>query len=158
VSAVISRDNSIEAEIARLRSLGLNELQARWRSVFSRKAPAHLSRHLLFRIIAYRIQEDRFGGLKPETRRLLDQLGAATEGGDPGKAAGARRPRDALRPGTVLVREWKGKHQHVMVTANGFSWNGQEFDSLSEVANAITGTRWSGPRFFGLRDGARGKR
>ena len=150
-------DSSIEAEIAHLRALGLEELRARWRSVFSRKAPPHLSRHLLFRIIAYRIQEDRFGGLKPETRRLLDQLSDAAEAGGVGKAAGALRQRDALRPGTVLVREWKGKRQHVTVAASGFSWNGKEFDSLSEVANAITGTHWSGPRFFGLRDSARSK-
>ena len=148
------KDCSIEAEIAHLRALGLEELRARWRSVFSRKAPPHLSRHLLFRIIAYRIQEDRFGGLKPETRRLLDQLATASETGGNAKAASALRQRDTLRPGTVLVREWKGKRQHVMVQANGFSWNGKEFGSLSEVANAITGTRWSGPRFFGLRYGA----
>ena len=151
------KNGSIEAEIAHLRALGLEELRARWRSVFSRKAPTHLSRHLLFRIIAYRIQEDRFGGLRPETRRLLDQLGAAAEAGGAGKAAGALRQRDTLRPGTVLVREWKGKRQHVMVTAGGFSWNGKEFGTLSEVANAITGTHWSGPRFFGLRDSARSK-
>ena len=151
------KDGSIEAEIAHLRALGLEELRARWRSVFSRKAPPHLSRHLLFRLIAYRIQKDRFGGLKPETRRLLDQLGAATEAGGVNNAAGALRQRDTLRPGTVLVREWKGRRQHVMATADGFSWNGKEFGSLSEVANAITGRRWSGPRFFGLRDSARSK-
>jgi Protein of unknown function (DUF2924) len=157
VTAVTFKDGSTEAEIAHLRALGLQELRARWRSVFSRKAPDHLSRHLLFRIIAYRIQEDRFGGLKPETRRLLDQLGAATESGAAGKVIGALRQREALRPGTVLVREWKGKRQHVMVTAGGFSWNGREFGSLSEVASAMTGSRWSGPRFFGLRHHARSK-
>jgi hypothetical protein len=146
----------MEAEIAHLRALGLEEMRARWRSVFGRKAPSHLSRHLLFRIIAYRIQEDRFGGLKPETRRFLDQLASGEKaGGGNAKAAGALRQRDNLRPGTVLIREWKGTRQHVMATANGFSWNGKEFGSLSEVASAITGTRWSGPRFFGLRDGAR---
>ena len=63
-----------------------------------------------------------------------------------------QHPPDILRSGTVLVREWKGKRQHVLTLANGFSWNDREFRSLSEVANAITGTRWSGPRFFGLRD------
>jgi hypothetical protein len=141
----------MEAEIAHLRSLGLDEMRARWRSVFGRKVPTHLSRHLLFRIIAYRIQEDCFGGLKPETRRLLDQLAAGPKAGGGGRAARALRQRDHLRPGTVLVREWKGKRQHVMATACGFSWEGEEFGSLSEVATAITGTRWSGPRFFGLR-------
>src|SRR5438309_1004108 len=97
--AVTSADNSMEAEIAHLRSLGLDEMRARWRSVFGRKAPAHLSRHLLFRIIAYRIQEDRFGGLKPETRRLLDQLASGAKADTGGKVASALRQRDHLRPG-----------------------------------------------------------
>jgi hypothetical protein len=126
--------------------------------VFGRKAPAHLSRHLLFRIVAYRIQEDLFGGLKPETIRLLDQLANSAGSGGDGRAPASRRPRDVLRAGTVLVREWKGKRHHVMASAKGFSWNGREFDSLSEVAHAITGTRWSGPRFFGLRDSQKGKK
>ena len=95
----------MEAEIAHLRALGLEELRARWRSVFSRKALPHLSRHLLFRIIAYRIQEDRFGGLKPETRRLLDQLASTSETGRNAKAARALHQRDTLS-GQSLYASW----------------------------------------------------
>ena len=153
-----ARAQSIEIEIAQLRSLDLEGLRARWRSVFGRKAPVHLSRHLLFRIVAYRIQEDRLGGLRPETIRLLDQLASRTGSDVAGRAPAGSRQRDVLRPGTVLVREWKGKRHHVMASAKGFSWNGRGFNSLSEVAYAITGTRWSGPRFFGLRDSKKNKK
>jgi hypothetical protein len=155
---VPARDQSIAVEIAQLRSLDLEGLRARWRSVFGRRAPAHLSRHLLFRIVAYRVQEDRLGGLKQETIRLLDQLANSVGSGGAGQAPVSPRQRDVLRAGTVLVREWKGNRHHVMTTATGFSWNGRDFDSLSEVAHAITGTRWSGPRFFGLRDSQKGQR
>jgi hypothetical protein len=155
---VPARDHPVEVEIAQLRALNLEGLRARWRSDFGRKAPAHLSRHLLFRILAYRVQEDRFGGLKAETIRLLDQLANGAGSGGADRTRTSPRQRDVLRAGTVLVREWKGKRHHVMATANGFSWTGRDFDSLSEVAHAITGTRWSGPRFFGLRDPQKGKK
>jgi len=112
---------------------------------------------LLFRIVAYRAQEDRSGGLKPETIRLLDQLANSSRSGGVGRTPSASRQGGALRARTVLVRERKGKRHHVMATAVGFSWNGRDFDSLSEVAHAITGTRWSGPRFFRLRDPQKGK-
>ncbi len=128
---------SIEDEIAHLRDLDLNGLRARWQSVLQRPAPDHLSRHLLFAILAYRIQADRFGDLDHETSQLLDRAGAK---------------RTELKPGTVLVREWDRRSQRVMVMSDGFAWNGQTYDSLSKVAFAITGTRWNGPRFFGLRD------
>jgi hypothetical protein len=139
-------------EIAHLRGLDLKGLRARWQSVFQRPAPAHLPRHLLFAILAYRIQADRFGDLDYETRQFLDQ----TEATQSASAISARlvrfdQKRTELTAGTVLVREWDRKAHRVMVMANGFAWNGQSFDSLSKVAFAITGTRWNGPRFFGLR-------
>jgi hypothetical protein len=144
---------SIEDEIAHLRGLDLKGLRARWRSVLQRPAPDHLPRHLLFAIIAYRIQADRFGDLDHETRQLLDRTGAK----ESGAAMSARlvsfdQKRTELTPGTVLVREWDRQSQRVMVMANGFAWNGRTYDSLSKVAFAITGTSWNGPRFFGLRD------
>jgi hypothetical protein len=110
-----------------------------------------LPRHLLFAIIAYRIQADRFGHLDHETRQLLDR----TDARESGAAMSARlvsfdQKRTELTPGTVLVREWERKSQRVMVMADGFAWNGQNYDSLSKVAFAITGTKWNGPRFFGL--------
>ena len=144
---------SVGDEIAHLRGLDLNGLRARWQSVFQKSSPAHLPRHLLFAIIAYRIQADRCGDLDHETKQVLDR----TDSKDTGAAMSARlvsfdQKRTELTPGTVLVREWDRQSQRVMVTAEGFAWNGQTYDSLSKVAFAITGTRWNGPRFFGLRD------
>ena len=149
----VTTETSIEDEIAHLRGLDLKGLRARWQSVLQGPAPDHLPRHLLFAIIAYRIQADRFGDLDRETRQLLDRTGAK----ESGAAMSARlvsfdQKRTELTPGTVLVREWDRQSQRVMVLADGFAWNGQTYDSLSKVAFAITGTKWNGPRFFGLRD------
>jgi hypothetical protein len=144
---------SVEDEIAHLRGLDLKGLRSRWQGVFQRPAPAHLTRHLLFSVIAYRLQADRFGDLDYETKQLLDRAVAK----EAGPAMSARlanfdQKRIELTPGTVLVREWDRQSQRVMVMADGFAWNGRTYDSLSKVAFAITGTRWNGPRFFGLRD------
>jgi Protein of unknown function (DUF2924) len=144
---------SVEDEIAHLRGLDLNGLRSRWQSVLRRPAPAHLPRHLLFAIIAYRIQVESLGDLDPETRQVLDR----TDAKDTGATISARlvsldQKRTELTPGTVLVRDWDQKSQRVMVMADGFAWNGKTYDSLSKVAFAITGTRWNGPRFFGLRE------
>jgi hypothetical protein len=146
---------SIGDEIAHLRGLDLKGLRSRWQSVFQRPSPDHLPRHLLFAIIAYRIQADRLGDLDHETKRVLDR----TISNETGAAASARlvsfdQKQTELTPGTVLVREWDRHSQRVMVMADGFAWNGQTYDSLSKVAFAITGTKWNGPRFFGLRDKA----
>ena len=146
-----STKTSIEHEIAHLRGLDLKGLRARWHGVFQRQAPAHLTRHLLFAIIAYRIQANRFGDLDHETKHVLDRAVAK----ETGPAMSARlasfdQKRTELAPGTVLVREWDRQSQRVMVMADGFAWNGQTYDSLSKVAFAITGTKWNGPRFFGL--------
>ena len=144
---------SIEVEIAHLRGLDLKGLRLRWQSAFQRPAPDYLTRHLLFSVIAYRLQADRFGDLAHETRQVLDRT-AAHEAGPVTSARLAKldQKRTELSPGTVLVREWDRRSQRVMVMADGFAWNGQTYDSLSKVAFAITGTKWNGPRFFGLRD------
>ena len=149
----ITTETSIEDEIVHLRGLDLKGLRARWQSVLQRPPPDYLPRHLLFAIIAYRIQADRFGDLDHETRQLLDRAGAK----ESGTAMSARlvtfdQKRTQLTPGTVLVREWDRRSQRVMVMSDGFAWNGQTYDSLSKVAFAITGTKWNGPRFFGLRN------
>ena len=143
----------VEDEIAHLRGLDLRGLHARWQSVFQRQAPAHLTRHLLFSIIAYQIQADRSGDLDHATKQVLDRT-VAKEAGPVTSArlASFDQKRTELSPGTVLVREWDRQSQRVMVMADGFAWNGQTYDSLSKVAFAITGTKWNGPRFFGLRD------
>jgi Protein of unknown function (DUF2924) len=149
----VSTRTSIEDEIAHLRGLDLKGLRSRWQSVFQRAAPAHLTRHLLFAIIAYRIQADCFGELDHETKQVLDRT-IAKEAGPVTSArlASFDQKRTELSPGTVLVRDWNRQSQRVMVMADGFAWNGQTYDSLSKVAFAITGTKWNGPRFFGLRD------
>ncbi len=110
-------------------------------------------RHLLFAVITYRIQADRFGDLDRATKQVLGRTVAK----EAGPALSTRlssfdQKRTELSPGTVLVREWDRQSQRVMVMADGFAWNGQTYDSLSKVAFAITGTRWNGPRFFGLRN------
>jgi hypothetical protein len=147
-----STNTSIEDEIAHLRDLDLRGLRARWLSVFQSPAPAHLTRHLLFSVIAYRFQADRFGELDHATKQVLDRTVAK----EAASAMSARlasfdQKRTELTPGTILVREWDRRSQRVMVMADGFAWNGQTYDSLSKVAFAITGTKWNGPRFFGLR-------
>ena len=148
-----STRTSVEDEIAHLRGLDLKGLRSRWQTVFQRSAPAHLTRYLLFAVIAYRIQVDRYGDLDHATRQVLER----TDSSEAGPAMSARlasfdQKRTELTPGTVLVREWDRQAQRVMVMADGFAWNGQTYDSLSKVAFAITGTKWNGPRFFGLRD------
>src|SRR6202048_1541380 len=149
----VTTETSVEDEIAHLCGLDLKGLRARWQSVLQRPAPDNLPRHLLFAIIAYRIHADRFGDLDHETRQLLDRTGEK----ESGAAMSARlvsfdQKRTELTPGTVLVRKWDRQSQRVMVMPDGFAWNGQTYDSLSKVAFAITGTKWNGPRFFGLRD------
>jgi hypothetical protein len=102
----------------------------------------------LFRVLAYRLQAEAFGDLDGESQRLLDR---SVSPDDAGQRAVKRRTAD-LRPGTVLARDWNGQMHRVAVLADGFAWNGKTYRSLTKVAFAITGTRWSGPKFFGLRD------
>jgi hypothetical protein len=145
-----SRVAAIENEIAHLRGLDLAGLRARWRSLTGRAAPPHLPKTLLLRVLAYRAQAAVLGDLDRATARLLDRIAGE---GRSGKRVDVPVPdRAGLKPGTVLVREWDGTPQRVMVVADGFAWNGGTYASLSKVAGAITGTRWNGPRFFGLRD------
>ena len=145
---------TIEEEIALLRALDLKGLRTHWQNEFGRAAPEHLTRYLLLGILAYRIQADRLGDLDAETRKVLaraigqeDRPSAVSKG-----LAELDQRRFSPPPGTVLVREWDRKPHRVMVLPNGFAWNDKTFDSLSQVAFAITGTKWNGPRFFGLRD------
>jgi hypothetical protein len=130
---------AIEAEIAHLRSLAVDALRRRWRVVFGRMPPAALSKDLLGRMIAWRLQERAFGGLDRESLRFLE--GLARHDGS---------PRRHLKPGTALVRDYQGQRHTVTVAPDGFNWQGTTYRSLSAIARAITGTAWSGPRFFAL--------
>lgn len=144
---------SLEDEIARLRDLDIETLRARWRTVFGGKAPTHLPRHLLFAIIAYRLQAEVFGDLDAETLRLLKRIDLAPSKIDAVPLTNAlEQRRRELSPGTILIREWNGQTHRVMVEEQGFAWEGNTYDSLSKIAHAITATKWNGPRFFGLRD------
>jgi hypothetical protein len=111
------------------------------------KAPSReIGRSFLTRAIAYRLQEKAFGGVKPSTRRLLAQTAEEAATGS------SKRPQTRMaQPGTILVREWQGAAHRVTMLEDGVSFNGKRYRSLSEVAREITGSRWSGPRFFGLR-------
>ena len=144
------RTAALASEIAYLRGLDLKGLRARWRSLTGHTAPAHVPRTLLLQVLAYRVQAVALGDLDPVTARLLDRLSAKERSS--AKTDIPVPDRIGIRPGTALVREWGGTLQRVMVLADGFAWNGTTFKSLSQVARAITGTRWNGPRFFGLRD------
>jgi len=130
---------AIEAEITHLRSLARDALRRHWRVIFGRTPPADLSKDLLRRMIAYRLQERAFGGLDRESLRFLHAL-ARHDGS----------PRRRLKPGTVLVRDYQGQRHTVTVVCDGFDWQGATYPSLSAIARAITGTAWSGPRFFAL--------
>src|SRR5215207_9653695 len=153
------KPDPIRVEIARLGDLDLDALRLRWRKLFRASAPAHLTRSLLLRIIAYRIQANAYGDLDRATLRFLDKIARAHEArrasGETRRAVPAIPPVDqrrSLKPGTELMREHAGTMHRVVVIEDGFSWNGATYRSLSEVARAITGTNWNGPRFFGLRD------
>jgi len=141
-----SPDPVIEAELEQLRSMPIVELRARWRAKFKSDPPKAFGPDLLRRSIAYKIQEDAYGGLDRATARLLKQL-VAQYAKAPGKIVLPRQ----IMPGAVLVRKWKGHAHHVTVLTDGFSYEGKPYESLSEIARLITGTRWNGPRFFGLR-------
>ncbi len=143
-SPAISRE-ALAAEIASLSKLGVDELRARWKVMFGNAPSRDISRSFLTRAIAYRLQEKALGGLKPSTQRMLAEFAC---GGSDGSAA---VPSRIVRPGAVLVREWRGISHQVSVLENGFSFRGNHYRSLSEVARQITGTRWSGPLFFGLK-------
>ena len=131
-------------ELTKLQS---RELKEHWLQVFGSKPPKRMSREMMTREIAYRLQEQADGGLKPATKRKLATL--VTEYEERGKITLPSKP--LYKPGTKLIREWQGKTHCVIVLDNGFEYDGERYHSLSAVARKITGAHWSGPRFFGIK-------
>jgi hypothetical protein len=140
----------IPARLAALKTMPAPDLKKQWRELFDSEPPPFNRRYLESRL-AYRIQELAYGGLKPETVRRLERLGEELDGGDK-KKRGIRADRDRPITGTRLLREWQGVEYVVTVTADGFEWKGRPYKSLSAIARAITGTRWNGWVFFGLKN------
>ncbi|WP_244540285.1 DUF2924 domain-containing protein [Kaistia soli] len=146
---------SLASRLAELETMNTAALQTEWRRLF-RSQPPSLSRDLLMRAIGYRYQEIAFGGLGKADARRLRTLADAAEAASAGKAtssAGDDRlgaARVVLMPGARLVREWHGRTHSVTVTDAGFDYAGRSYRSLTEIAREITGTHWSGPRFFGI--------
>ena len=143
-------DPAVLARLAALNAATAPELKAQWRDLFDSEPPPFNRRYLESRL-AYRIQELAYGGLRPETIRRLERLGEELDGGDRKKRS-LRADRDRPITGTRLLREWQGVEQIVTVTADGFEWQGRPYKSLSAIARAITGTRWNGWVFFGLKN------
>ena len=143
---------NIAAELARLGNLTIFELRREWRRLHRMPPPMRLSRELLIRAIAYKLQERALGALSKSILRKLGSLDAEPAAGDARKPV----PRLSLKPGTRLIREWRGVTHTVLIHADGIEWNGRRYRSLTIIAREITGARWSGPRFFGLRKRAAG--
>ena len=140
-------DPAVESELDRLPAMPIVQLRVHYRELFRIDPPTAYGPDLLRRSISYRIQEKAYGGLPRPVQRQLDPLIKAYAAQPTGKLVLPPR----IKPGSILVRQWKNKSYRVTVMADGFVYDGQNYSNLSEVAQLITGTRWNGPRFFGLR-------
>ncbi len=136
----------LASELAGLPNLDRAALVARWHNLYGTEPPHRISQQLLVQAIAYRLQEQEMGGLKPSIRRFLAK---AEE--DVSNRQQISAPPPVIKPGTRLLREWHGITHEVTVMEDGVMFNGNKYKSLSEVAHLITGAKWSGPLFFGLR-------
>lgn len=142
--------DALADEIAELPKLNRAQLRAKWRDVLKKEPPAHLRKQLLVPLLAYKMQEQAYGGLRPELKRHLRELADGFESDS--KQPGAKHPMPLrMKSGTRLIRQWQGETHHVTVADEGFEYCGQKYSSLSEIARLITGTRWSGPLFFGVK-------
>jgi len=140
--------HKIENEIAELTRAPIEQLRQRWRSIFRTEPPAAFGPDLLRRSIAQRLQEQHCGSLSASIQSQLNAIIKTTQGAPAGRIVLPRR----IKPGATLVRTWKEKTHRVTVLNDGFEFEGIHYASLSEIARQITGTRWNGPRFFGLRN------
>ena len=137
--------------VTELPTMDRPSLQRLWQEMFGKPPHPKLRRDLMIPILAYRVQEKTYGGLKPSTRKHLQNIAKQLESGLP-----ASLPLQ-IKPGTKLLREWRGEVHEVLVTTRGFQYRGAEYKTLSEIATTITGAKWSGPLFFGLRKRSREK-
>lgn len=155
IGADQARDATVLARLAALKTMSVIDLKAEWQSLFRAEAPNN-SRPFLELRLAYRIQELSYGGPSRETIRLLDALAGELDG-KPRRKAIIADPRKPIA-GTRFVREWNGFEHTITVLRDGYEWRGRTYKSLSAIARAITGTRWNGWRFFGIRANERGAR
>jgi hypothetical protein len=144
---------TLTTDLTALEELSREELRHRWVDLYDTPCPIYISRVLMLRALAYRIQEQALGGLDRTTRRRLDRATADLAAGRPLAA-----PAPKIKPGTRLLREWQGVVHEVVVLERGVEYRDRTWPSLSAVAREITGARWSGPRFFGLKEAASGRR
>ena len=141
-----NKAQALGEDIAALKSRSYDDLRFAWQRAYRNNPPKFLSRDLLELGIAWKLQERAFGGLGVTAKRHLDEVAGAIGA----KSDIAKVRRISLRPGARLLREWAGEVHEVLVTEDGFEWRGKTWRSLSVIAREMTGTRWSGPRFFGL--------
>lgn len=147
---VLDRD-ALSAEIAGLSKTRIKDLRERWKTLCGMEPSGSIGRSFLIRVIAYRLQEEAFGGLKPSAQRILDRVCDGR-----GEVGQEGIPQRRVSAGTVLIREWRGVRHRVIVLDRDVTYHGRRYKSLSAVARAITGTRWSGPLFFGLKHRPKG--
>jgi hypothetical protein len=145
----MTTDNNVLARIAALKTMPAPELRRQWQQLFD-TAPPRYNRRFLESQLAYRLQELAYGGLKPAVLTRLETLGEQLDGGN--IAVRGRRADERPISGTRLIREYQGVLHHVTVLQDGYEWQGRPYKSLSAIARAITGTRWNGLVFFGLKN------
>jgi hypothetical protein len=145
---------ALEEEIANLSELSKAELLTRWRERLKQPPPSHLNKPILVPLLAYRLQEQAFGGLKPAYKRRLRQFAESFER-NPSRELKTVSSSTRIKPGTRLIRQWDDQTHQVTVAEKDFEYRGERYKSLSEIARMITGTRWSGPLFFGLKHSAK---
>ena len=139
--------NEICAKIKELPRLRTPQLRALWQELFAKPPHAKLRRDMMIPILAYQIQEEAYGGLKPSTRKRLQKLAEELDRSSNPELKSTPQ----IKVGTKLIRHWQGRRHEVLVNDEGFDYRGKRYRSLSEIAREITGTRWSGPLFFGLK-------
>ena len=139
----------VSAQIAKLPGFSRQQLLDLWLKLYGRAAPPGIRRELMVPFLAYRMQEKACGGLKPATRAQLLRIARALQNAT-STTEWLSKPK--IKPGTRILRQWRGETHEIMVTESGYEYRAASYRSLSEIARKITGTRWSGPAFFGLKD------